>query len=111
MHRAIACLTGLLLTTAPLMAQSANGSASATPQQPVAHPQAQPSALNGPLRVMRDYRGVRLGMKAEDVYALLGKPDNSDQKQRWDEFRPEKKLLITAYYDTQGLVGYSALFH
>jgi hypothetical protein len=56
--------------------------------------QAAPKAMT-PL--YREYRGVNLGMKADDVHSKLGSPSTSDDNS--DTYIRSDKELATVYYD------------
>lgn len=47
--------------------------------------------------IMRDYKGVRLGMKAAEVEATLGKPENKTDTS--EEFKIGDDDTLTVHYD------------
>jgi hypothetical protein len=49
------------------------------------------------VKVMREYRGIQLGMKRDSVRDALGKPENSDKGQ--DSFKIGGDDRLTAHYD------------
>ena len=53
-------------------------------------------AATGP-KVMREFRGVKLGLKTAEVRTALGKPESSDQAR--DEFKIGGEDTLTVYYD------------
>jgi len=60
-----------------------------------------------PITVMRDYRGIHLGMSQDEVQKALGKPDRHDKT--WDEFKLEKDDLMTVRYQ-DGVVNVIQLY-
>lgn len=54
-----------------------------------------PSAA--PVKVMRDYNGIKLGMKRDEVRAALGKMDVKEKEK--DRFVLRGDNRLTAYYD------------
>lgn len=54
-----------------------------------------------PQKVMREYKGVRLGMKSEEVQAALGKPENKSEAS--EEYKLSGDDTLTVHYDS-GLV-------
>jgi hypothetical protein len=53
------------------------------------------------VKVMREYRGIKLGMKRDEVRDALGKPELSDKVQ--DNFKIGGNDLLTAYYDNDSV--------
>jgi hypothetical protein len=53
------------------------------------------------VKVMREYRGVKLGMKRDEVRDALGKPELSDKVQ--DSFKIGGDDMLTAHYDNDSV--------
>lgn len=101
MFRLTVILFALVLFGAPaLLAQTP---ATGEPQQSE-QPQAAPQAL--PL--MREYRGVKLGMNRDAVKSALGETERSGSG--WDEFKLGGSDLMTVRYDSQGTVSTIQLY-
>ncbi len=54
-----------------------------------------------PPKVMRDFRGVKLGLKPEEVRALMGKPQTSGKDQ--ESFKIDGDNQLTVHYDNDGV--------
>lgn len=93
MSRLLAVLFALVLCPA-LFAQTP---VTAEPQQPQ-----QPQAALQTLPLMREYRGVKLGMNRDAVKAAVGKPSRAAMD--WDEFKLGGGDLMTVRYDDKGAV-------
>lgn len=50
-----------------------------------------------PTKVMNQYRGIKLGLKPEEVRAALGKPESSSPER--DEFKLSDDDLLTVHYE------------
>jgi hypothetical protein len=90
----------VLLLVAPVFAQAPESNvaqAQAKQTTDVARTTEEMPATPEPITVMRDYRGVRLGMTTEEVRAVMGDPARKDQT--WDEFKLSKGDLMTVHYD------------
>lgn len=62
-----------------------------------------PSQIAQPLLpVLREYRGVKLGMNREQVKDAMDKPSQTSKD--WDEFKLKDNDLMTVRYDDQGAV-------
>lgn len=90
-----------LLLAAPVFTQEPAPQVAQTPVAQAdaemnAAPEETPAAPE-PLKVLRDYRGIRLDMPMAEVRATLGEPARSDQG--WDEFKLGKSDLMTVRYD------------
>ncbi|MFN7946262.1 MAG: hypothetical protein U0Z53_13000 [Blastocatellia bacterium] len=59
-------------------------------------------------KVMREYKGVRLGMKPEEVEAALGKPANKNEGS--EEYKLSGDDSMTIYYDGGTVKTISLLF-
>jgi hypothetical protein len=95
MFRLFAILCALVLCGAPaLFAQTPAPAESQQPQQPQAAPQSLP--------LMREYRGVKLGMNRDAVKAAMGKTTQAGTD--WDEFKLGGGDLMTVRYDGQKIV-------
>jgi hypothetical protein len=55
------------------------------------------SPISKAIKVMREYRGIKLGMKRDEVRDALGKPELSDKGQ--DSFKIGGDDRLTAHYD------------
>jgi hypothetical protein len=55
------------------------------------------AAAPPPPKVMRDFRGVKLGLKSEEVRDLMGKPKSSGKDQ--EDFNIGGDNLLTVHYD------------
>ena len=53
------------------------------------------------IKVMREYRGIKIGMKRDAVRDALGKPENSDKGQ--DSFKIGGDDRLTAHYDNDNV--------
>jgi hypothetical protein len=53
------------------------------------------------IKVMREYRGIKLGMKRDEVREALGKPELSDKGQ--DNFKIGGDDMLTAHYDNDSV--------
>jgi hypothetical protein len=53
------------------------------------------------IKVMREYRGIKLGMKRDEVRNALGKPELSDKGQ--DIFKIGGDDMLTAHYDNDSV--------
>jgi hypothetical protein len=49
-------------------------------------------------KCMREYKGVKLGMKTDDVHAALGKPETTGENQ--EEYKIGADDLMTVHYDS-----------
>ncbi len=54
-------------------------------------------ALAQPQKVMREYKGVKLGMKSEEVQAALGKPENKNEAS--EEYKLSGDDTLIVHYD------------
>jgi hypothetical protein len=93
MSRLLAVLFALVLCPAYF----AQTPAAAEPQQPQ-----QPQAALQISPLMREYRGVKLGINRDAVKAALGKPARSAAD--WDEFKLGGGDLMTVRYDDKNVV-------
>jgi hypothetical protein len=59
------------------------------------------SASPKEIKVMREYRGIKLGMRRDEVRDALGKPELSDQGK--DRFKIGGDDMLTAHYDNDNL--------
>lgn len=59
-------------------------------------------------KLMREYKGVRLGMKPEEVQAALGKPENKTDSS--EEFKLGGDDTLTVYYEGGTVKTISLLF-
>jgi hypothetical protein len=66
------------------------------------------SASPKELKVMREYRGVKLGMKRDEVRDALGKPELSDKVQ--DSFKIGDDDRLTAHYDNDSVKAIQLYF-
>jgi hypothetical protein len=72
------------------------------PQLPIQQEQT-PSQIALPsLPVLREYRGIKLGMNREQVKDAMDKPSQTSKD--WDEFKLKDNDLMTVRYDEQGAV-------
>jgi hypothetical protein len=89
------------LTCAALALLLAAVSAAAQQPAPETAPPAAPTSVTtappAGAKVMRDYRGVKLGMKAEEVRAAMGKAELSQPDK--DRFIIKGDDRLTVYYD------------
>lgn len=103
--------THALLITAALMttllwcapdASAQTGAASPPPQSGSASSATEEAAgtdaATGP--VFKDYKGVRIGMSADEVRQKLGKPESKGEKQ--DFFLVSDNEMVQIYYDKDG---------
>lgn len=58
-------------------------------------------------KVMRDYRGVTLGMKQADVQAKLGKPNQTSESA--DEYKLEGEDMMTVRYENGAVTAIQLL--
>lgn len=101
MNNTRAIFLAMVLLVAPLaLAQSAP-----IEQQQI---QVQPAAQE-PVKVMREYRGVKLGMKSDEVKALLGKAARVDKQQNSEEYKLDGGLM-TIHYNKQKAVKIIQLY-
>src|SRR5262245_45985234 len=91
MSRLFAILFALVLSPA-ILAQTP---AKAEPQQPQ-----QPQTAIQTLPLMREYRGVKLGIKRDAVKAAIG--GTARDGTGWDEFKLRDSDLMTVHYDDKG---------
>lgn len=83
---ALLCLIGLgLAGSATLCAQEPKPETAAPMPAPI------------PVKVMREYNGIKLGMKRDEVRAALGKTDIKEKEK--DRFVLKGNNRLTAYYD------------
>jgi hypothetical protein len=66
------------------------------------------SASPKEIKVMREYRGIKLGMRREEVRETLGKPEFSDKGQ--DSFKIEDNDRLTAHYDNDSVKAIQLYF-
>jgi hypothetical protein len=66
-------------------------------------PQSEAAADTAPqeLKVMREFRGLKLGLKPEEVHALMGQPERTGMT--WEECQISAGDLLTVHYQ-QGAV-------
>jgi hypothetical protein len=83
-----------LVSCPALFAQTPATAEPQRPQQPQAAPQTLP--------LMREYRGVKLGMNRDAVKAAMGKTAQSATD--WDEFKLGGGDLMTVRYDDKNVV-------
>jgi hypothetical protein len=91
------CMSGLT----PLAAQQKDPQ---TSRSAVTQQEGQAEALSPipkAIKVMREYRGIKLGMKRDEVRDALGKPELSDKGQ--DSFKIGGNDLLTAHYDNDSV--------
>lgn len=86
-------VTGMTPPAAPLKELQTSGSGVTQQQGQAAVVSASPKEI----KVMREYRGIKLGMKRDEVRDALGKPELSDQGK--DRFKLGGDDLLTAHYD------------
>jgi hypothetical protein len=63
----------------------------------VAAPPGQAGAQSSEPKVMREYRGIKLGLKSTEVRAALGKPESASDNR--DEYKIGGEDLLTVHYD------------
>lgn len=80
-------------TSTPTPPQSGSGSSAADDEET-----AGTDAATGPL--FKDYKGVRIGMSADEVRQKLGKPESKGEKQ--DFFLISDNEMVQVYYDKDG---------
>jgi hypothetical protein len=90
-------LLAVLFTIVFCPALFAQTPATAEPQQPQ-----QPQVALQTLPLMREYRGVKLGMNRDMVKAAVGKTARAAVD--WDEFKLGGGDLMTVRYDDKGVV-------
>ncbi|HYE73963.1 MAG TPA: hypothetical protein VEF04_11565 [Blastocatellia bacterium] len=94
----ILCVLSLFLVPA-VYAQTP----AASEAKPVTQEQTPSSQSTQPaLPVLRQYRGVKLNMTADEVKAAMGQPVRSNKDQ--EEYKLSGDDLMTVHYDTQGKV-------
>ncbi len=97
MFRLLTILFTLALCGAPsLYAQTPATPEAQQPQQP------QQAQYSEALPVMREYRGVKLEMKREEVKAVMG--DTARAGHDWDEFKLSDADLMTVHYNVNSVV-------
>ncbi|MEO6724613.1 MAG: hypothetical protein ABIP14_04860 [Blastocatellia bacterium] len=101
-----------LFVTLALHRQTPSATKAQQPQQPQqqSQPQVQPPAqpAQQALPVLREYRGIKLGMNREQVKAAMDKTSHTGKD--WDEFKLGNDDLMTVRYDDQGAVKTIQLF-
>ncbi|MCI0660000.1 MAG: hypothetical protein L0220_02895 [Acidobacteria bacterium] len=86
----------LVVKVAPLLAQQkAARSSESVGQETIA------AASLKNIKVMREFRGIRLGMKRDDVRDALGKPEISESGK--DRFKLGGDDRLTAHYDNDSI--------
>jgi hypothetical protein len=75
---------------------------SAKPAHPFAHA-AQPA------KVLREYKGVKLGLKREQVLAALGTPESSNATS--DDFKLTGEDTMTVHYDNEAVKAIQLAFY
>ncbi len=66
------------------------------------------AASSKEIKVMREYRGIKLGMKRDEVRDTLGKPELSDNVQ--DSFKIGGDDRLTAHYDNDSVKAIQLYF-
>jgi hypothetical protein len=66
------------------------------------------SASPKEIKVMREYRSIKLGMRREEVRDALGKPELSDKSQ--DSFKIGGEDRLTAHYDNDSVKAIQLYF-
>jgi hypothetical protein len=94
MKKANSTFAALALLAATFTAAARQPAQDAAPPTAPANAAANPPAS---VKVMRDYRGVKLGMKAEEVRAAMGKAELSQPDK--DRFVIKGDDRLTVYYD------------
>ncbi len=103
MFRRLTILYALALCGAPaLYAQTSTTPVSQQPQQAEQSQQPQQSQPSHILPVLREYRGVKLGMEREQVKAAMGRLAQAGKD--WDEFKLDGGHLMTVRYDNKEAV-------
>jgi hypothetical protein len=59
------------------------------------------AAASQPPKVLRDFRGVKLGLKSEEVRDLMGKPESSGKDQ--ESFKIGGDNLLTVHYENDAV--------
>jgi hypothetical protein len=90
MNKLLIALVALFLGAQVVYAQSATDITDRRQNQDT-------SAAPQPLEVMRDFRGVKLDIKSEEVRALMGKPQSSGKDQ--ESFKIGGDNQLTVHYD------------
>jgi hypothetical protein len=105
---AIGSLAFWMSGVTPLAAQQKEPqtSGSATPQQE--DQTAIISASPKEIKVMREFRGIKLGMKRDEVRDALGKPELSDKSQ--DSFKIGGDDRLTTHYDNDSVKAIQLYF-
>jgi hypothetical protein len=67
-----------------------------------------PSPIPKAVKVMREYRGIKLGMKRDEVRDALGKPELSDKSQ--DSFKIGDGDSLTTHYDNESVKAIQLYF-
>lgn len=78
------------------------------PQLPIQQEQTLSQIAQPSLPILREYRGVKLGMNREQVKDAMNKPSQTGKD--WDEFKLKDNDLMTVRYDEQGAVKTIQLF-
>lgn len=102
-------LLAMAMLVAP-MALAQSSSTEQTQQEAQQQPEAVKQQMHEPAKVMREFNGVKLGMKSEEVQAALGKPARLDKKQNSAEFKLDGGDLMTVHYNKQGAVKIIQLY-
>ncbi len=98
---AIGIFAFLMPVLTPIAAQQKE---TQTPGSAVTQQESQPSIVAASpkaIKVMREYRGIKLGMKRDEVRDALGKPELSDKGQDSFDIGGDDKL--TAHYDNDSV--------
>ena len=95
---ALSIITGLALappshSAAEIQQQGQQAAGAATPDK---------------AQVMREYRGIKLGMKPEKVRDIMGKPELKEKDK--DRFKLGGDDLLTVYYDGEGVKAIQLYF-
>ena|SRR5919109_2724343 len=92
----------------PLAAQQKEPQTSASAVNQEESQTANISASPKEIKVMREYRGIKLGMKRDEVRDALGKPELSDKSQ--DNFKIGGDDRLTTYYDNDSVKAIQLYF-
>jgi hypothetical protein len=77
--------------------QSAETSTTQTPQDQIAD-----------VKVLREYRGIKLGLKREAVRSTMGKPDNPSENS--EDFKLTGEDIMTVHYDNNEVKAIQLVF-
>jgi hypothetical protein len=97
-------MSGVTPLTAQQKEPQASGSATTQQEGQTAVISAAPKEI----KVMREFRGIKLGMKRDEVRDALGKPELSDKSQ--DNFKIGGDDRLTAHYDKDSVKAIQLYF-